>query len=123
MRNLVLAILAIGAASIAGHAAVQTYAPNYPVCLHVYGPATYYECRYTSRAQMQCVGIGPRRPVPRQLAASSMKMILANRVMDAQDVSLGRSQNGNFREQHWSDTLSSIDQHLNCKPPFRSVAL
>ena len=52
-----------------------------------------------------------------------MKMILANRAIDAQDVSLGRSQNANFREQHWSDALSGIDQHLNCKPPFRSVAL
>jgi hypothetical protein len=34
---------------------------------------------------------------------------LANRVIDAQDVSLGRSQNADFREQHWSAVLSSID--------------
>jgi hypothetical protein len=51
MRVLVLAILAIGTASVAGPAAAQTYAPGYPVCLHVYGPVTYYECRYTSLAQ------------------------------------------------------------------------
>jgi len=51
MRNLALAILAIGTASIVTPAAAQTYAPGYPVCLHVYGPATYYECRYTSLAQ------------------------------------------------------------------------
>jgi Protein of unknown function (DUF3551) len=51
MRILVLAILAIGTASVAGPAAAQTYAPGYPVCLHVYGPVTYYECRYTSLAQ------------------------------------------------------------------------
>ena len=51
MRSLALAMLAIGAASIAAPAVAQTYAPGYPVCLHVYGPATYYECRYTSLAQ------------------------------------------------------------------------
>jgi hypothetical protein len=58
MRNLILGILAIGAASIAGPAAAQTYAPNYPVCLHVYGPATYYECRYTSLAQCNASASG-----------------------------------------------------------------
>jgi hypothetical protein len=41
MRSLALAILAIGTVSIAGPAAAQTYAPGYPVCLHVYGPITY----------------------------------------------------------------------------------
>ena len=51
MRSLFFATMAIGAASIAGPAAAQTYAPGYPVCLHVYGPLTYYECRYTSLAQ------------------------------------------------------------------------
>jgi hypothetical protein len=51
MRILALAILAIGTISAAGPARAQTYAPGYPVCLHVYGPATYYECRYTSLAQ------------------------------------------------------------------------
>ena len=50
MRILMLAAaLALGAA--AGPADAQTYAPGYPVCLHVYGPATYYECRYTSLEQ------------------------------------------------------------------------
>lgn len=38
MRRLFLATMAIGAASIAGPAAAQTYAPGYPVCLHVYRP-------------------------------------------------------------------------------------
>ena len=45
MRILALAILAIGTAAAAAPAAAQTYAPGYPVCLHVYGPATYYDCR------------------------------------------------------------------------------
>jgi hypothetical protein len=51
MRNLALAILAIATVSVAGPAAAQTYAPGYPVCLHVYGPITYYECAYTSLPQ------------------------------------------------------------------------
>ena len=51
MRNMVLAILAFGTVAASEPARAQTYAPNYPVCLHVYGPITYYECGYTSLAQ------------------------------------------------------------------------
>ena len=51
MRRLTLAILAIATVAVAGPAAAQTYAPGYPVCLHVYGPITYYECAYTSLPQ------------------------------------------------------------------------
>jgi hypothetical protein len=50
MRILALAILAIGTVSIRP-AAAQMYDPAYPVCLRVYGPATYYECGYTSLPQ------------------------------------------------------------------------
>ena len=49
MRILALAILAITAVSAAARA--QTYDPNYPVCLQVYGRANYIECRYTSLPQ------------------------------------------------------------------------
>ncbi len=51
MRIPALAILAMATVSVAGPAAAQTYAPGYPVCLHVYGPTTYNECSYTSLAQ------------------------------------------------------------------------
>jgi hypothetical protein len=51
MRILALAILAVGAASTAAPAQAQTYDPGYPVCLHVYGRVSYYECRYTSLPQ------------------------------------------------------------------------
>src|SRR5712675_2664524 len=57
MRILALAILAIGTVSI-GPAAAQTYDPAYPVCLHKYGPATYYECRYTSLPQCNASASG-----------------------------------------------------------------
>jgi hypothetical protein len=51
MRSLTLAILAIGAVSMIGPAQAQTYDPGFPVCLQVYGPINYYECRYTSLPQ------------------------------------------------------------------------
>jgi Protein of unknown function (DUF3551) len=79
MRILALTVLAAGTLLAAAPARAQTYAPDFPVCLHVYGPATYYECRYTTLAQCnltasgraaQCVlnpylaNAGIDRPVP-----------------------------------------------------------
>lgn len=58
MRNLALAVLAIATVSVAGPAAAQTYAAGYPVCLHVYGPVTYYECGYTTLAQCNASASG-----------------------------------------------------------------
>jgi hypothetical protein len=58
MRSLALAILAIATIFVVGPAAAQTYAPGYPVCLHVYGPLTYYECGYTSLAQCSASASG-----------------------------------------------------------------
>ncbi|WP_024518731.1 DUF3551 domain-containing protein [Bradyrhizobium sp. Tv2a-2] len=51
MRILALATLAAGTLLAASAARAQTFAPGYPVCLHVYGQVTYYECGYTSLAQ------------------------------------------------------------------------
>ena len=51
MRIPALAILAIAAASAAVPAQAQTYDPDSPVCLHVYGRVSYYECTYTSLPQ------------------------------------------------------------------------
>ncbi|MES2194397.1 MAG: DUF3551 domain-containing protein [Pseudomonadota bacterium] len=44
-------MLAIATVAVAAPAAAQTYDPAYPVCLHIYGPVSYYECRYSSLAQ------------------------------------------------------------------------
>ncbi|MDP1583865.1 MAG: DUF3551 domain-containing protein [Bradyrhizobium sp.] len=60
MRNLALAIVALATVSVAGPASAQTYDPAYPVCLHIYGPATYYECKYASLAQ--CAASASGRP-------------------------------------------------------------
>ena len=58
MRTMVLAILVLSAVAASEPAGAQTYAPNYPVCLHVYGPVTYYECGYTSIAQCNATASG-----------------------------------------------------------------
>src|SRR4029450_8636609 len=58
MRILALAILAIGTISAAVPARAQTYGGGYPVCLHVYGPVTYYECGYTSIPQCNASASG-----------------------------------------------------------------
>ena len=56
-RMLFSALLALGALTAAAPASAQTYA-GYPVCLHVYGPVTYYECAYTSIPQCQMSASG-----------------------------------------------------------------
>jgi hypothetical protein len=51
MRRPALAMLAIGTICATAPARAQTYDPAYPVCLHIYGPIGYNDCRYTSLAQ------------------------------------------------------------------------
>jgi hypothetical protein len=58
MRVLALAVLAVTAVSASGLAQAQTYDPNFPVCLHVYGPITYYECHFTTLAQCGATASG-----------------------------------------------------------------
>jgi hypothetical protein len=58
MRRLAFAALALGTALTATPASAQTYGSGYPVCLHVYGPATYYECNYSSIAQCNATASG-----------------------------------------------------------------
>ncbi len=58
MRIAALVILAIGTAAAAAPAAAQTYGSGYPVCLHTYGPVSYYDCRYTSLAQCSASASG-----------------------------------------------------------------
>ena len=58
MRILALAILASGAVLASAPARAQTYDPSYPICLHVYGEVTYYECRYSSLAQCAATAAG-----------------------------------------------------------------
>jgi hypothetical protein len=48
---LAIATLAIGTIAATSPVQAQTYDPNYPVCLHVFGEVTYFDCRYTSLPQ------------------------------------------------------------------------
>ena len=59
MRNAsaMLGLLAIAAISAAGTAPAQA-GYDYPVCLRVYGPASYNECAYTSMAQCKATASG-----------------------------------------------------------------
>jgi hypothetical protein len=52
-----LGLLAISAISAIGTAPVQA-GYDYPVCLHVYGPANYYDCTYTTIAQCKASASG-----------------------------------------------------------------
>jgi hypothetical protein len=58
MRILALAVVAIGTIAAATTARAQTYSPDYPVCLHVYGRSSHIECGYTSIPQCQATASG-----------------------------------------------------------------
>ena len=61
MRNLALAMLAIVAAAAVETAQAQTYDPNYPVCLRVYGGrlgVNYTDCSFTSLPQCNATASG-----------------------------------------------------------------
>jgi hypothetical protein len=58
MRTVSLAILVIGTIATAAPARAQAWDPNYPVCLRVYGPINYNECRYSSLAECAATASG-----------------------------------------------------------------
>lgn len=39
-------------------ARAQTYDPNYPVCMQIYGPVGYLDCRYASLDQCKFLAVG-----------------------------------------------------------------
>ena len=51
MRIIVLAAMSIGILAAAAPARAQTYDPAYPICMHVSGPVSYYDCRFNSLPQ------------------------------------------------------------------------
>jgi hypothetical protein len=36
----------------------QTYDPSYPVCMQIYGPVGYFDCRYGSMQQCRYLAVG-----------------------------------------------------------------
>jgi len=39
-------------------ARAQTYDPSHPVCMQIYGPVSYFDCRYTSLQQCRYLAVG-----------------------------------------------------------------
>ena len=58
MRSARLALLLIGPLLAGGSASAQTYDPSYPVCMQIYGPVGYFECRYNSLEQCRYLAAG-----------------------------------------------------------------
>ena len=58
MRVFSLTMFAAAALTASCSARAQTYSPDYPVCLHVYGPATHIECAFTSLQQCDASASG-----------------------------------------------------------------
>jgi hypothetical protein len=58
MRRARFALLAIGLLLAGAPAHAQTYDPSYPVCMQIYGPVGYFDCRYTSLEQCRYLAVG-----------------------------------------------------------------
>ncbi len=58
MRVLTMAILTAAAVAAAAPAQAQTYDPDYPVCMQVFGRISYFDCRYTSLPQCNATASG-----------------------------------------------------------------
>jgi hypothetical protein len=81
MRRAALALLAISALAASAPARGQTYDPTFPVCMQIYGPVGYQDCRYTSLEQCRYLAVGrsatcianpyfaPRKPAARHHSA------------------------------------------------------
>jgi len=102
MRIPALTALAFGTLLATPNAQAQTYDPNYPVCLHVYGKISYYECGYASIPQCnlsasgrsaQCV-VNPyyaeaRGPGTSPLSAESPSRLLSEHARSGFDNACG----------------------------------
>lgn len=58
MRRASLALVATALLFAAGSARAQTYDPSYPVCMQIYGPVGYFDCRYNSMQQCKFLAVG-----------------------------------------------------------------
>jgi hypothetical protein len=58
MRRAGLAMVATGVLLASPPAHAQTYDPSYPVCMQIYGPVGYFDCRYNSLEQCRFLAVG-----------------------------------------------------------------
>lgn len=57
MRRTALMLVA-GVLLASGPVRAQTYDPSYPVCMQIYGPVGYFDCRYASLEQCRYLAVG-----------------------------------------------------------------
>ena len=55
-RAAVIFVTGLLFAGASAHA--QTYDPSYPVCMQIYGPVGYFDCRYGSMQQCKFLAVG-----------------------------------------------------------------
>ncbi|AWM01521.1 DUF3551 domain-containing protein [Bradyrhizobium amphicarpaeae] len=53
-----LALAVTGLLLADGTARAQTYDPSYPVCMQIYGPVGYFDCRYGTLEQCRFLAVG-----------------------------------------------------------------
>ncbi|WP_426615933.1 DUF3551 domain-containing protein [Bradyrhizobium sp. McL0616] len=58
MRGACFTLVAIATLFVSVPARAQTYDPNYPVCMQIYGPVGYLDCRYASLEQCKYLAVG-----------------------------------------------------------------
>ncbi|MBR0959710.1 DUF3551 domain-containing protein [Bradyrhizobium japonicum] len=58
MRRAAVMLALTGMLPASGAAHAQTYDPSYPVCMQIYGPVGYFDCRYGSLAQCRYLAVG-----------------------------------------------------------------
>jgi hypothetical protein len=58
MRIAILATMIIGTVAVAAPVRAQTYDPNYPICMQVFGKINYFDCRFTSIPQCKVSASG-----------------------------------------------------------------
>jgi len=58
MRSARLALAVTALLLAGGTARAQTYDPSYPVCMQIYGPVGYFDCRYGTLEQCRYLAVG-----------------------------------------------------------------
>jgi len=79
MRALAFAFLTMSTVLAAGQARAQTYAPGYPVCMHLvqWGGGAYYDCTYYTMAQ--CAASASGRAAQRSVASTHITLVRRRR--------------------------------------------
>ncbi len=58
MRSAGFALIAMAWVGLDAPAHAQTYDPAFPVCMQIYGPVGYMDCRYATLQQCKVLAVG-----------------------------------------------------------------